>query len=94
LVVSNTSPLVYLAALGDFVLLRDLFAEIVIPGAVLQEIKAGGAGLPVAYAVETAMASWLSARDVTDVAEASRLRQSGLHGTWCFGSRCCILVNK
>jgi hypothetical protein len=44
LVVSNTSPLVYLAALGDFTLLHELFSEIVIPRAVYHEIAIGGAG--------------------------------------------------
>ncbi|MCC6366314.1 MAG: UPF0175 family protein [Bryobacterales bacterium] len=38
LVVSNTTPLVYLAALGDFTLLRDLFTEIAIPREVFREI--------------------------------------------------------
>ena len=79
MVVSNTSPLVYLAALGDFEFLRELFVQIVIPRAVHREIIVGGINLPVAHAVETAMTSWLSVHDVTDMSEANRLQQAGLH---------------
>jgi len=79
LVVSNTSPLVYLSALGDFEFLRELFAHIVIPRAVHQEIAVGGINLPVAGAVEAAMTSWLSVHDVTDMSEANRLQETGLH---------------
>lgn len=39
----------------------------------------GGIDLPVAGAVETAMTSWLSVRDVTDISEANRLQETGLH---------------
>jgi predicted nucleic acid-binding protein len=53
----------YLAALGDFEVLRDLFGKIVIPRAVFREIAVGGAGLPVAHSVQGAMASWLSVKD-------------------------------
>lgn len=79
MVVSNTSPLVYLAALGDFELLRELFACIAVPRAVYREIAVGGSELPVARAVEAAMTSWLSVMDVKDISEANRLRQTGLH---------------
>jgi hypothetical protein len=75
LVVSNTSPLVYLAALGDFEFLRELFGQIAIPQAVHREIAVGGTNLPVARAVET----WLSVADVTNMPEVERLRQTGLH---------------
>jgi predicted nucleic acid-binding protein len=79
LVVSNTSPLVYLAALGDFELLRDLFSKIVIPRAVFREIAAGGADLPIARSVQGAMASWLSVKDVATAAETERFLKAGLH---------------
>ena len=79
MVVSNTSPLVYLAALGDFELLRDLFGKIAIPQAVLREIAAGGAGLPVARSVQEAAASWLSVKDIATGTEAERFLKAGLH---------------
>jgi predicted nucleic acid-binding protein len=73
LVVSNTSPLVYLAALGDFTLLHELFSEIVIPRAVFHEIAIGGAGLPVAVAVKEASVSWLTVKEVGSASQADRL---------------------
>jgi predicted nucleic acid-binding protein len=79
LVVSNSSPLVYLAALGDFELLHNLFDHIVIPQAVFEEVVVGGAGLPVARFVQTAMAAWLSVRPIASGSEADRLRRAGLH---------------
>lgn len=79
MVVSNTSPLVYLAALGDFTLIHELFSEIVIPRAVFHEIAMGGAGLPVAPAVQEASVSWLTVKEVGSTSQADRLRQAGLH---------------
>jgi predicted nucleic acid-binding protein len=83
LVVSNSSPLVYLAALGDFEFLRELFAHIVIPRAVHQEIAVSGINLPVAGAVEAAATSWLSVQDVTDVAEANTTTRTARTTTGC-----------
>jgi len=79
LVVSNSSPLVYLAAPGDFELLRDLFHGIVIPQAVFDEVVMGGAGFPVAHAVRNAAGSWLSVQAIGNAPEADRLRVAGLH---------------
>jgi predicted nucleic acid-binding protein len=79
LVVSNTTPLIYLAALGDFALLRDLFAEIVIPAAVLQEITDVGGDLRVVQAVRAAMGSWLCVQEIRGALDAERLRKAGLH---------------
>jgi predicted nucleic acid-binding protein len=39
LVVSNTSPIMNLAIIGELSLLRDQFGEILIPGAVLEELR-------------------------------------------------------
>ena len=59
-VVSNSSPLIYLAALGDFELLPQLFGEIQVPSAVWTEIVEQGAGFPVQSAVIQAVAqAWL-----------------------------------
>ncbi len=38
-VVSNTSPILNLAIIGEISLLRDQFGEILIPGAVLEELR-------------------------------------------------------
>jgi uncharacterized protein len=79
LVVSNTSPLVYLAQLGDIALLPKLFSEIVIPRGVYEEISVGGAGFPVAHAIEGASGLWLSVKEITNKGQAGALRQCGLH---------------
>ena len=42
-VISNTSPLFYLHAVGQLDLLRELFGQIVIPPAVVAELAAGAA---------------------------------------------------
>jgi predicted nucleic acid-binding protein len=68
---------VYLAALGDFLLLRKLFGEIAIPRAVFQEVVVGGAGLPAAHAVQGAIGSWLSVSGIANTSEAARLRHTG-----------------
>ena len=79
MVVSNSSPLVYLAALEDFDLLPRLFGQIAVPKAVFEEVVIGGAGLPVAQLMRNAMASWLLVREIADTAEANRICQAGLH---------------
>jgi predicted nucleic acid-binding protein len=70
---------VYLAALGDFELLRHLFGKIAIPQAVFEEVVVGGAGFPVAHCVQGAMASWLSVQAIANTAEADRIRVARLH---------------
>ena len=79
MVVSNSSPLVYLAALGDFELLRHLFGSIAIPQAVFEEVVVGGERFPVAHCVLGAMASWIFVQTIADTAETDRLRVAGLH---------------
>jgi len=60
IVVCNSSPLIYLAALGDFELLPRLFGEIHIPSAVWTEIVEQGDGFPVQPAALLAVAqAWL-----------------------------------
>jgi predicted nucleic acid-binding protein len=70
---------VYLAALGDFELLRHLFGSIAIPQAVFEEVVVGGAGLPVAHCVQEAMACWLFVHAIANTVEADRMREAGLH---------------
>lgn len=61
-VVSDTSPIVNLAAIGYLHLLRELFGALTIPEAVYQEIAFEGAGRPGAEEVEAA--NWITARPV------------------------------
>lgn len=64
IVVSNTSPIINLAAVGHLNLLQQLYKEITIPEAVYREIAVAGAGQPGARAVETA--SWINTRKVAN----------------------------
>lgn len=57
IVVSDTSPLTNLAAIGHFDLLRQLYHEVHIPEGVWAELNAQGKGWP--GAAEVAQASWV-----------------------------------
>lgn len=58
-VVSNTSPILNLAIIGELSLLRDQFGEILIPGAVLEELRVEG-DLPGSQGVRDAIkAGWI-----------------------------------
>lgn len=65
IVVSDTSPLTALLTVGEGHLLPELFAEVVIPGAVRDELLRSHPALP----------AWLRVEPVKDAAEAARLAQ-------------------
>src|SRR5437764_719394 len=71
IVVVNSTPLIYLAAIGQFDLLRSIYGQIVIPMAVFDEVVIQGAGQW--GAAETAAAGWIDRRVVTDRSEVSAL---------------------
>ena len=78
--VSNSTPLLYLAALDDLKLLPTLFRDIVIPQAVWQELVIDSRGKPGAAEVENARGDWLTVRVVSNreaVAELARRLQLG-----------------
>lgn len=57
--VSNTSPIMNLAIIGEFSLLRDQFGEVLIPEAVLEELRVEG-NLPGSQSVRDAIkAGWI-----------------------------------
>ena len=64
IVVSNTSPIINLAAVGQLDLLRQLYGQIVIPQAVYTEIVGRGAGQP--GADEVAAFDWIQPRQVVN----------------------------
>jgi predicted nucleic acid-binding protein len=64
IVVSNASPIVNLAAVGQLGLLRQLYGQVLIPQAVHKEIVIAGRGRPGATEVETF--DWIETRRVTD----------------------------
>ena len=72
-VVSNTSPLISLARLGQLELLRALYGELLVPEAVWQEVVVEGAGHP--GAAELEFASWIQRRTVTNRPLVQALRQ-------------------
>jgi uncharacterized protein len=59
-VVSNSGPLINLAKVGQFSLLKNLFQRILIPYGVFEEVVVRGVGQP--GSVETQRARWLSRR--------------------------------
>jgi len=78
-VVANSTPLIYLAALSDFHLLRDLFGVITIPPAVYREVVEQGIGFPVKDQVEAALNHWIVIKAVQnrqgleEICETARL---------------------
>lgn len=62
IVVSNTSPLTNLAAIGQFGLLRRLYGQIAIAQGVWEELNAGGMRWPAC--AEVARADWIQRRSV------------------------------
>jgi hypothetical protein len=73
LVVSNTSPLTSLAAIGHFDLLRDLFGQIHIARGVWDELNQGGLRHPGSREVEDAL--WIQRHDVENPALVTILRR-------------------
>ena len=71
-VVVDSTPLIYLAAIGKFDLLRSLYGRIIIPVAVYNEVVTQGTGR---YgAAETSSASWIERRAVSDATRVAALR--------------------
>jgi len=71
IVISNTSPIVNLAAVGQLDLLQKLYEKVLIPQAVYREIAVTGAGQPGAMEVQTL--EWIESRQVTDRALVAAL---------------------
>ena len=59
IVVSNSSPIMNLAAVGQLDLLRTLYGRLIIPQAVYEEVAIAGKGRPGASDVE--VADWIEA---------------------------------
>ena len=74
IVVSNSSPLVYLAALSDIELLPKLFGKILIPPAVWREVVDQAEGLPVCAAVEGALGKWLEVVPLKNLCRSKRCK--------------------
>ena len=72
-VVSNASPLINLARIGQFGLLQEVYGQIVIPEAVRNEVINEGAGQP--GAAELEQAEWIETRPVSNALLVQALRQ-------------------
>lgn len=72
IVVSNTSPLTNLAAIGQFHLLETLYAQIWIPEAVVSELNANGVQWPGSR--QTRQAPWIRRQRVTNRALVTTLQ--------------------
>jgi predicted nucleic acid-binding protein len=64
IVISNTSPISNLAAIGHLELLQQLYSNIIIPPAVYQELIDSGDTDPATLAVQTQ--SWIQTQPVSD----------------------------
>ena len=74
LVISNASPLITLAKIGQSDLLEKLFTRVTIPQAVYDEVvirSAGGAG-----ASETVLANWIEVRQAADSLAVAVLQEN------------------
>ena len=72
-IVSNASPLINLARIGQFDLLHKVYAQICIPEAVRHEVVEDGAGQPGADDVK--QANWIRTQTVTNALLVQALRQ-------------------
>ena len=74
--VSNSSPLIHLAAIGSFGLLREFFDDIMVPPAVWHEVVEVGQGRPGAAEVEQAVREgWLRVQSLANDALAKSLKR-------------------
>lgn len=74
IVVANAGPLITLAEINQFDLLKELFGSIVVPRAVFDEVVHRGADMPGAR--ETWDADWIETRAVADDLPVAVLRES------------------
>jgi predicted nucleic acid-binding protein len=71
--VSDSSPLIFLSALRDLDLLRQIVGEIFIPRAVYREVVVDGHGKPRAEEVERAMGNWISVVGAKDTSKVTKI---------------------
>jgi len=72
-IVSNTSPLINLARIGELDILQQLYGTLTIPDAVWQEVVIDGAGLPGAAQVKSS--GWIRVQTVKNIQLVQALRQ-------------------
>jgi uncharacterized protein len=75
-VVSDSSPLNYLALLSDFDLLRQIFESVIIPPEVYHEVVEECAGYPVQELVRAALGKWIFVAEAPDPTRVQPLLQA------------------
>jgi predicted nucleic acid-binding protein len=75
-VLSNSSPLIYLSKIGELNLLKSLFAEVVVADKVFEEVVVQGAGKPGSDEVQNA--DWIKRQSVSDKTAVQKLRDDDL----------------
>ena len=75
-VVSDSSPLNYLALLSDFDLLRLIYHTVIIPPAVHHEVVESGADYPVSKAVQEALGNWIFVAEAPSPEQVASLRSA------------------
>jgi hypothetical protein len=66
IVVSNSGPLITLARVEHFALLRELLGHVYVPQGVYDEVVVAGAGLPGSRELEEAIGGWMEIRPVRE----------------------------
>ena len=79
MVVTNSSALIYLAALSDFELLQRLFGDVSMPPAVWTEVVEQGSAFPVHDAVRAAIGKWLRVVPLEAAVQPISIRDHRLH---------------
>ncbi|MEX0271914.1 DUF3368 domain-containing protein [Leptolyngbyaceae cyanobacterium UHCC 1019] len=74
IVVSDTSPISNLAAIGQLIILQQLYSEVIIPTAVYQELLDSGAEDPAVLAIQTL--DWIQVCSVTNAVLLQSLQAS------------------
>ena len=74
-VVSDSSPLNYLALLSDFELLRQIYGSLVIPPAVHCEVVVKGTSYAVGKAVSATLVQWISVGNAPNSHEVLAIRR-------------------
>ncbi len=78
IIVSDTSPIINLAIIGELRLIKAIFNKVIIPHAVYHEIVIAGAGLP--GAIDILNADWVEVKQCTDLTLLNQLRNSLHYG--------------
>jgi predicted nucleic acid-binding protein len=73
IVVSDASPIIALAAIGELEIIHRLYDKVIIPERVYQEISIAGQTKPGSQAIQTA--TWIEVRQATNHATIAQLAQ-------------------